>query len=925
MATLNEKIIPVDIEDEMKGSYIDYSMSVIVARALPDVRDGLKPVHRRVLFGMQELGLASNRPYKKSARIVGEVLGKYHPHGDTAVYDTMVRMAQDFSMRYPLVDGQGNFGSVDGDSPAAMRYTEARLSRIAEEMLRDLDKNTVDFVPNFDDTLKEPSVLPAVVPNLLVNGTSGIAVGMSTNIPPHNLGEVIDGCIAYIKDEKITSEKLMKYIKAPDFPTGGIIYGYEGVKEAYLKGRGRIIVRAKATIETDKKDRQSIIVSEIPYQVNKATLIERIAELINEKKVDDISDVNDESDRDGFRIVVSLKKEANPQVVLNNLYKHTQMQTTFGVIMLALVDGRPQILTLRDMIQKFIEHRNEVVVRRAKYELEEAEKRAHILEGFIIALDNIDAVIKLIRASKDYDAAKNGLMKKFKLSEIQAKAILDMRLQRLTGLERKKIEEEYRETIKLIEQLKALLASKKLQMQLIEKELLAIKEKYGDERRTEIVMKAEEFSIIDTIAEEEVVITVSHGGYIKRMPVTSYRRQGRGGKGLTGAGTREDDFIEAVFIASTHEHMMLFTDQGRCYWLKVHEIPEGSRTSRGKSIVNLIQKEPNETIAAYVAVKDFSAPLNVLMVTEQGMIKKTALEEFSNPRKTGIGAIGLDKKDKLIDVHLTDGKQDVVIGTREGVAIRFHEQEVRVMGRSAGGVRAIKLEKGDAVVGAVVLRRTGATILVATENGFGKRSEVEDYRTSHRGGKGIITMKTTEKTGKMIAIKEVVDKDDVVIVTANGIIIRQHASDIRVAGRNTQGVRLIKLGEGDTVADVAAVPAEEEEPTNGAPITPDESKEEKTEQQSLFDEDAGEKKSLKATKEKKTSSEKGSEAVKAEGKSEKPKGEAGKGRSGERATGKGKATAAKPASRKTAGKSAGKKGRKQHSKAKQEKKSPRKK
>ncbi|MBI5471838.1 MAG: DNA gyrase subunit A [Ignavibacteriae bacterium] len=887
MATLNEKIVPVDIEDEMKGSYIDYSMSVIVARALPDVRDGLKPVHRRVLFGMQDLGLAPNRPYKKSARIVGEVLGKYHPHGDTAVYDTMVRMAQDFSMRYPLVDGQGNFGSVDGDSPAAMRYTEARLSRVAEEMLRDLEKNTVDFAPNFDDTLKEPTVLPAQIPNLLVNGTSGIAVGMSTNIPPHNLTEVIDGCIAYIKDETVTTEKLMKHIKAPDFPTGGIIYGYEGVKSAYLTGRGRIIVRAKATIETDKRDRQSIIISEIPYQVNKATLIERIAELINEKKIDDVSDVNDESDRDGFRIVVSLRKEANPQVVLNNLYKHTQMQTTFGVIMLALVEGKPQILTLRDMIEKFIKHRNDVIVRRAKYELDEAEKRAHILEGYIIALDNIDAVIKLIRASRDYDSAKNGLMKKFKLSEIQARAILDMRLQRLTGLERKKIEEEYREIIKLIEQLKALLASKKLQMQLIENELLAIKDKYGDERRTEIVMKAEEFSIEDTIAEEEVVITISHTGYVKRIPVTSYRRQSRGGRGSTGAGTREDDFIEAMFIASTHEHMLLFTDQGRCYWLKVHEIPEGSRASRGKSIVNLIQKEANEMIASYVAVKDFNAPLNVLMVTEQGNIKKCELSEFSNPRKSGIGAIGLDKKDRLIDVHLTDGNNDIVIGTHDGIAIRFHESEVRVMGRTAGGVRAIRLESKDKVVGAVVLRRKDTSILVATEDGYGKRSETEEYRISHRGGKGIYTMKTTDKNGKMIAIKEVVEKDDVVIVTSNGIIIRQHAADIRLAGRNTQGVRLIKLAEGDKVSDVAAVPSEEED-TNGngtkPPVEPD------SDQQSLFDD--SEKKNLTAKKGEGESGKNG-EGVKArtKGEAEKEKAEPEKGRRGETEKGKPKVEA----------------------------------
>jgi DNA gyrase subunit A len=861
MATLNEKIIPVDIEDEMKGSYIDYSMSVIVARALPDVRDGLKPVHRRVLFGMRELGLAPNRPYKKSARIVGEVLGKYHPHGDTAVYDTMVRMAQDFTMRYPLVDGQGNFGSIDGDNPAAMRYTEARMSRIADELLKDLDKNTVDFAPNFDDTLKEPTVLPAVVPNLLVNGTSGIAVGMSTNIPPHNLREVIDGCIAYIKDESITSEKLMKFIKAPDFPTGGIIYGYDGVKEAYTTGRGRIILRAKATIETDKKDRQSIVITEIPYQVNKLALIQRIGELANEKKIEDIAGANDESDRDGFRIVVSLKREANAQVVLNSLFKLTQMQATFGVIMLALVDGKPQILTLRDMIQKFIEHRNVVVVRRAKFELDEAEKRAHILEGFIIALDNIDAVIKLIRASKDYDAAKNGLMKKFKLSEIQAKAILDMRLQRLTGLERSKIQEEYKATLKLIEQLKALLGSKKLQMQLIEKELLEIKEKYGDERRTEIVMKAEEFSIEDTIAEEEVVITVSHGGYVKRMPVSSYRRQGRGGKGLTGATTREDDFIEAMFIASTHEHMLLFTDQGRCYWLKVHEIPEGSRTSRGKSIANLIQKEANEKIAAYVAVKNFEDTLNVLMVTEQGNIKKCELSEFGNPRRAGIGAIGLDKNDKLIDVHLTDGNNDIVMGTSDGIAIRFHESEIRVMGRSAGGVRGIKLENKDMVVGAVVLRRTGTSILVATEDGFGKRSDTEEYRVSHRGGKGIFTMKATEKTGKMIAIKEVVEKDDVVIVTANGIVNRQPAADIRLAGRNTQGVRLIKLSEGDKVSDIAAVPSDEEETANGGakgetPTDPDN-------QETLFDEASDEKKSAHVKSD-----------GKEKGKGEKAKGEA---------------------------------------------------
>ena len=726
MATQNEKIVPVDIEDEMRGSYIDYSMSVIVARALPDVRDGLKPVHRRVLFGMNELGLAANRSYKKSARVVGEVLGKYHPHGDSAVYDTIVRMAQDFSMRYMLVDGQGNFGSVDGDSPAAMRYTEVRLSRISEEMLRDLEKDTVEFTPNFDDTLKEPSVLPAQIPNLLVNGASGIAVGMATNIPPHNLGEVIDGCIAYIKDPDIDNQKLMKIIKAPDFPTGGIIYGYDGVREAYTTGRGRIIVRAKANIETGKNDRQSIIISEIPYQVNKSSLIEKIAELMREKKLEDISDIRDESDRDGMRVVVDLKRDANAAVILNNLYKHTQMQTTFGVIMLALVDGRPRVLTLREMIQKYIEHRNEVIVRRTKFDLDAAEARAHILEGYIIALDNIDAIIKLIKASKDVETAKTGLMKKFKLSEIQAKAILDMRLQKLTGLERKKVEDEYREIIKLITKLKAILASKQLQLQIIKDELLAIREKYADARRTEIVYDFEEFRIEDMIAQEEVVITISHGGFIKRFPVSGYRRQSRGGKGVTGAASREDDFIEHMFIASTHNYILFFTDQGQCYWLKVFEIPEGGRVAKGKSIVNLISKDPSENITAFLSVKDFNEKNFVLFVTEQGLVKKTSLAEFSNPRKNGIGAISLKKKDHLKDVKLTDGTSDIIIGTHEGLAIRFHEDEVREMGRTAAGVRAIRLEKGDHVVGAVALKRTTTTILVATENGYGKRSEVSD-------------------------------------------------------------------------------------------------------------------------------------------------------------------------------------------------------
>jgi DNA gyrase subunit A len=811
MVTVNEKIVPVDIEDEMKGSYIDYAMSVIVARALPDVRDGLKPVHRRVLYGMQDLGLASNKAYKKSARIVGEVLGKYHPHGDSAVYDTMVRMAQDFSMRYLLVDGQGNFGSVDGDSPAAMRYTEARLTKYAEEMLRDLEKNTVNFAPNFDDTLKEPTVMPALAPNLLVNGTSGIAVGMATNIPPHNLNEVVDGCLACIENPDIAEDKLLKIIKAPDFPTGGIIYGYDGVREAYKTGRGKILVRAKANIETGKNDRQSIIVSEIPYQVNKSSLIEKIAELTSDKKLEDISDIRDESDRDGLRIVIELKRDANAEVVLNNLYKHTQMQTTFGVIMLALVEGKPKVLTLKQVIEAFIKHRNEVIVRRSKYELEEAEKRAHILEGYIIALDNIDEVIRLIKKSKDVESAKDGLMKKFKLSEIQAKAILDMRLQRLTGLERKKIEEEYKDLLKLIERLKSILASKKLQMQIIKEELTELKKKFGDERRTSIIYDYEEFSIEDMIAEEDVVITISHTGYIKRSPVSGYRRQSRGGKGVTGAATKEDDFVEHMFIASTHNYILFFTNKGRCYWLKVFEIPEAGRLARGKSIVNLVQKQPDETIAAFVNVQEFDEKSFVAIVTEQGQIKKTSLSEFSNPRKTGIAAITLMKNDIVTDVKLTDGKQDVVIGTRSGLAIRFHESEARQMGRTASGVRAVKLGKGDKVVGAVALRRTTTTILCATEKGYGKRSELDEYRVSHRGGKGVITVRVTDKTGKMVAIREVNDSDDIVVVTTKGMIIRQPATTIRITGRNSQGVRLIRLDETDAIAAVAAVPSEETE------------------------------------------------------------------------------------------------------------------
>lgn len=805
------KVLPVSLEEEMKSSYIDYSMSVIVARALPDVRDGLKPVHRRVLFGMHELGLAHNKPYKKSARIVGEVLGKYHPHGDTAVYDTMVRMVQDFSLRYPLVDGQGNFGSVDGDSPAAMRYTEARLAKISEEMLRDLDKNTVNFASNFDDSLQEPTVLPAYLPNLLINGASGIAVGMATNIPPHNISEVIDGIIAQIKNPDISIEKLMKYITAPDFPTGGIIYGYAGVKDAYMTGRGRVVIRAKANIETQKNSRENIIITELPYQVNKASLIEKIADLVREGKLSDISNIRDESDRDGMRVVIELKRDAQPAVVLNQLFKHTSMQTTFGVILLALVHGVPKVLNLKEIIQHFLAHRMDVLIRRTKYELDAAEKRAHILEGYIIALDNIDAVIETIKKSKDVETAKLNLMKKFKLSEIQAKAILDMRLQRLTGLERKKIEDEYKEVIKLIEKLKGILESEEKRNLIIKDELLAIKEKYGDERRTEIIYNYEEFSLEDIIAEEDVVVTISHQGFIKRFPVSGYKRQGRGGKGVTGAGTKDDDFIEHMFVASTHQYILFFTDRGRCYWLKVHEIPDAGRTARGRSIINLLEKEKDENITAFVAVKEFKDNQFLMMATEQGTIKKTVLSAYGNVRKGGINAINLNSGDKLIAVKMTDGGNDIVIGTHSGFAIRFNEKDVRDMGRTATGVRGVRLGKGDKVVGLLVIRRPGTSVLVVTDKGYGKRSDINDYRITHRGGKGVITVKTTDKVGKMISMMEVVDKDELVIISTQGMVIKQSIKDIRIMGRNTQGVRVIRLNEGDSIADIARVISDEEE------------------------------------------------------------------------------------------------------------------
>jgi DNA gyrase subunit A len=810
MATIFEKIVPITLEEEMKSSYIDYAMSVIVARALPDVRDGLKPVHRRVLYGMHDLGMTHNKPYKKSARIVGEVLGKYHPHGDTAVYDSMVRMVQDFSLRYPLVDGQGNFGSVDGDSPAAMRYTEARLARISEEMLRDLDKNTVDFIPNFDDSLQEPTVMPSYLPNLLINGASGIAVGMATNIPPHNLGEVVDGLINLIKNPNITIEKLMKNIIAPDFPTAGIIYGYAGVKDAFLTGRGRIIVRAKANIETQKNGREHIIITELPYQVNKANLIEKIADLVRGGKINDISNIRDESDRDGMRVVIELKKDAQPPVVLNQLFVHTQMQTTFGVIMLALVKGAPKVLNLKEMLQHFLEHRMDVLIRRTKFELDAAEKRAHILEGYIIALDNIDAVIQTIKKSKDVETARQNLMKKFKLSEIQAKAILDMRLQRLTGLERQKIEDEYKETIKLIEKLKSILKSEDQRKIIITNELLEIKKKYADDRRTEIVYDYEDFSLEDIIAEEDVVVTITHGGFIKRFPVSGYRKQGRGGKGVTGAGTKEDDFIEHMFIASTHQYILFFTDKGRVYWLKVHELPEGGRATRGRSILNLLQKEKEELITAFVTVKEFSDDKYLIMATELGTVKKTALSAYGNVRKGGINAINLKKNDRLIEVKMTEGTNDIMIGTRNGFAVRFNEKDARDMGRTATGVRGVRLGKGDKAVGLLVIKRQGMSVLVVTEKGYGKRSDVNDYRITHRGGKGVITVKTGDKIGKMIALMEVNDNDELVIISTKGMVIRQSMKDIRVMGRATQGVRVIRLKDGDSIADIAKVVPEEE-------------------------------------------------------------------------------------------------------------------
>ncbi len=813
-----EKIISVNIEDEMKTAYIDYSMSVIVSRALPDVRDGLKPVHRRVLYGMLELGVLSNRPYKKSARIVGEVLGKYHPHGDSSVYDTMVRMAQEWSLRYPLVDGQGNFGSIDGDSPAAMRYTEARLRKIAEEMLADIDKETVDYQLNFDDSLQEPKVLPSGIPQLLVNGASGIAVGMATNMPPHNLTEVINGTVAYIDNNDITIEELMQHIKAPDFPTGGTIYGYEGVKSAFEEGRGRIVMRAKASIEEDEKtDRTSIIVTEIPYQVNKADMIQRTAELVNEKKIEGIRDIRDESDRTGMRIVYELKHDAIPNVVQNHLFKYTALQTSFSVNNIALVNGRPMALNLKDLIKYYVEHRHDVVIRRAQYDLRKAEERAHILQGLLIALDNIDEVIALIRASKTPDEAREGLMSKFELSEIQARAILDMRLQRLTGLERDKIKAEYDELMKTIDGLKELLENEDLRMKLIKEELLQIKEKYGDERRTDIVYAAEDFRIEDMIPNEEVVVTISHMGYIKRTVLTEYRRQSRGGVGSKGSSTRNEDFLEHLFVASTHNYLLVFTEKGKCFWMRVFEIPEGTKASKGRAIQNLLNIEPDDKVLAYINVEDLSDEefLNnhyIMMCTKNGVIKKTSLEAYSRPRSNGIIAIGVREGDQLLEAKLTNGKNHIIMALRSGKAIHFSEDNVRSMGRGASGVKGVTLASDtDEVVGMICVHDPQDTVLVVSEKGYGKRTVVEDYRITKRGGKGVKTLNITDKTGDLIAIKNVNDDNDLMIINKSGITIRLSVAELRVMGRATQGVRLINLRSGDEIAAVAKVDALTEE------------------------------------------------------------------------------------------------------------------
>ncbi len=803
----DERLGHIAIEDEMKSSYLDYAMSVIVGRALPDVRDGLKPVHRRILFGMNEMGLASNRAYRKSAKIVGEIMGNYHPHGDTAIYDTLVRMAQDFNMRYPLVDGQGNYGSMDGDSPAAMRYTEARMTKLAEEMLADIDKETVDFGPNYDDSRQEPLVLPTKVPNLLINGAGGIAVGYATNIPTHNIAEVIDGLLLLLENPDVTIAQLMKKIPGPDFPTAGFIYGMSGIKEAYETGRGLLTLRAKVVVETDERtERERLIVTEIPYQVNKAKLIEKIAELVQEDRIKGISDLRDESsDREGVRVVIELKRNEIPLVVLNNLYKHTQLETTFGVIMLALVNNRPEILNLKQILHHFLEHRREVVVRRTAFELRKAEERAHILEGLKIALDNLDAVIALIRRSRSPDEARAGLMGQFNLTEIQANAVLDMRLQRLTQLERTKLVEEYQEVLKQIEYLKSVLASQALVRNIIQEELIEIREAYQDERRTQIVKEEAEINLEDLIAEEEVIVTISHSGYIKRNAVSLYRAQRRGGKGKIGMGIKEEDFVENLFTASTHDSLLFFTDAGKVYWLKVHEIPEASRAAKGKALVNLLTLSGGEKVTAILPVKEFRDDRYVMMATKNGIIKKTELSAFGNPRQGGIIALGLEPGDKLIEVQLTDGQREILLGTKQGITIRFKEEEVRPMGRTAYGVKGITLEEGNEVIGMETITPDSTTsILTVTEGGYGKRTPVGEYRVQGRGGKGIISVKTTERNGPAVGFLQVRDGDDIMLITAQGKVLRCKVDDIREIGRNTQGVRILDLdGESDRVVGVA--------------------------------------------------------------------------------------------------------------------------
>ena len=822
MDNQRDNIIKIDIVDEMRESYLNYSMSVIVSRALPDVRDGLKPVHRRILYGMKELGVQWNRSYKKCARIVGDVLGKYHPHGDSSVYDALVRMAQDFAMRYELVDGQGNFGSVDGDRAAAMRYTEARMTRIGSETMNDLDKDTVEWQFNFDETLKEPTVLPTAFPALLANGSEGIAVGMATKIPPHNLTEIVNALIATIENPEIETDELINIITGPDFPTGGIIMGTDGIKSAYKTGRGKVVVRARASIETDNKGRSSIIINELPYQVNKARLIEKIAELVRAKRVEGIRDIRDESDKDGIRVVIETKRDAIPEIILNQLFKYTQLQDTFGIIMLALVGGIPKLLKLKDMLGYFIEFRHEIVVRRTQFDLNQAEAKAHILEGLKIALDNIDEIIELIKTSKDPAAAKEGLMNSFDLSEKQAQAILDMRLQRLTGLETDKVIEEYKEIIKVIAKLTGIIESKHQRMNIIKLELEETRERFGDERRTEIMPFGADVSIEDMIVEEDMVLTITHSGYIKRTPLTTYRTQRRGGRGIQGALSKDTDFVEHLFIANTHNHILFFTDRGKCYWLKVYDIPQGGRATQGRAIVNLIGCEPGEKVEAFVSVKDFSDSEYIVMATQKGIVKKTVLSAYSKPRKGGIYAIDIREGDRLIEAKITDGDNDILLGTKEGKSIRFSEKDVRPTGRKTMGVKGITLSSTeDDVIGMLIVKREG-TILVGTEKGFGKRTDVIQYRTQNRGGKGVMTMRITEKTGKMTSIMEVVDADDLVIITNKGVLMRQPVSAIRSIGRVTQGVKLVKLDVGAKISSISRVIHEEEEEEAEADQTPQE-------------------------------------------------------------------------------------------------------